>query len=230
MLYQVTKKHNFLPEVRQILFCVVWMFEWCVCVVYKLSFSRLLARHSPLISGFTGPSIPCGQSLQKAPTFFIRYERATEFSAYFLASKCNLVVWCDRIQVMFFFVKTECENITAETLKAIQVSKGCKPLKPVWLFSFVKQRHFLNTYSYGDVSYFIPIVFCCVWITQCLWQIYFGVSYPCNSAFPFFFKATKDPYYLEAGRTILENLNRFARVPCGFAAMKDVRTGSHEDR
>uniref|UniRef100_A0A3P8UY28 alpha-1,2-Mannosidase n=1 Tax=Cynoglossus semilaevis TaxID=244447 RepID=A0A3P8UY28_CYNSE len=46
----------------------------------------------------------------------------------------------------------------------------------------------------------------------------------------FLYKATEDPYYLEAGRTILENLNRFARVPCGFAAMKDVRTGSHEDR
>ncbi|XP_054646143.1 ER degradation-enhancing alpha-mannosidase-like protein 3 isoform X2 [Dunckerocampus dactyliophorus] len=46
----------------------------------------------------------------------------------------------------------------------------------------------------------------------------------------FLYKATGDSYYLEAGRTILDNLNRFARVPCGFAAMKDVRTGSHEDR
>ncbi|XP_029001621.1 ER degradation-enhancing alpha-mannosidase-like protein 3 isoform X2 [Betta splendens] len=46
----------------------------------------------------------------------------------------------------------------------------------------------------------------------------------------FLYKATGDAYYLEAGRTILDNLNRFARVPCGFAAMKDVRTGSHEDR
>ncbi|KAF7664734.1 hypothetical protein LDENG_00167100 [Lucifuga dentata] len=46
----------------------------------------------------------------------------------------------------------------------------------------------------------------------------------------FLYKATGDPYYLEAGRTILDNLNHFARVPCGFAAMKDVRTGSHEDR
>ncbi|XP_059359824.1 ER degradation-enhancing alpha-mannosidase-like protein 3 isoform X2 [Carassius carassius] len=46
----------------------------------------------------------------------------------------------------------------------------------------------------------------------------------------FLYKATRDPYYLEVGRTILENLNRYARVPCGFAAMKDVRTGSHEDR
>uniref|UniRef100_A0A667X6I5 alpha-1,2-Mannosidase n=1 Tax=Myripristis murdjan TaxID=586833 RepID=A0A667X6I5_9TELE len=46
----------------------------------------------------------------------------------------------------------------------------------------------------------------------------------------FLYKATGDPYYLEVGRTVLDNLNRFARVPCGFAAMKDVRTGSHEDR
>lgn len=45
-----------------------------------------------------------------------------------------------------------------------------------------------------------------------------------------YLQATGDPYYLEAGRTIMDNLNRFARVPCGFAAMKDVRTGSHEDR
>uniref|UniRef100_A0A3Q3D958 alpha-1,2-Mannosidase n=1 Tax=Hippocampus comes TaxID=109280 RepID=A0A3Q3D958_HIPCM len=40
----------------------------------------------------------------------------------------------------------------------------------------------------------------------------------------------KMSYYLPTGRTIMDNLNRFARVPCGFAAMKDVRTGSHEDR
>lgn len=43
-------------------------------------------------------------------------------------------------------------------------------------------------------------------------------------------QATGDPYYLEVGRTIIENLNKYARVPCGFAAVKDVRTGSHEDR
>ncbi|XP_068096223.1 ER degradation-enhancing alpha-mannosidase-like protein 3 isoform X2 [Hyperolius riggenbachi] len=46
----------------------------------------------------------------------------------------------------------------------------------------------------------------------------------------FLYKATSDPYYLEVGRTIIENLNKYARVPCGFAAVKDVRTGSHEDR
>lgn len=43
-------------------------------------------------------------------------------------------------------------------------------------------------------------------------------------------QATGDPYYLEVGKTLIENLNKYARVPCGFAAMKDVRTGSHEDR
>uniref|UniRef100_A0A3Q1M3M5 alpha-1,2-Mannosidase n=1 Tax=Bos taurus TaxID=9913 RepID=A0A3Q1M3M5_BOVIN len=46
----------------------------------------------------------------------------------------------------------------------------------------------------------------------------------------FLYKATGDPYYLEVGKTLIENLNKYARVPCGFAAMKDVRTGSHEDR
>ncbi|KAK2084632.1 ER degradation-enhancing alpha-mannosidase-like protein 3, partial [Saguinus oedipus] len=45
----------------------------------------------------------------------------------------------------------------------------------------------------------------------------------------FLYKATGDPYYLEVGKTLIENLNKYARVPCGFAAMKDVRTGSHED-
>lgn len=46
----------------------------------------------------------------------------------------------------------------------------------------------------------------------------------------FSLQATGDPYYLEVGKTLIENLNKYARVPCGFAAMKDVRTGSHEDR
>lgn len=46
----------------------------------------------------------------------------------------------------------------------------------------------------------------------------------------FLHKATGDPYYLEAGRSILESLQKYARVPCGFAAVKDVRTGTHEDR
>ncbi|XP_076822172.1 ER degradation-enhancing alpha-mannosidase-like protein 3 [Clavelina lepadiformis] len=44
------------------------------------------------------------------------------------------------------------------------------------------------------------------------------------------YKATKDPYYLEVGKTIIENLEKKARVKCGFAGIKDVRTFTHEDR
>ncbi|KAG1692971.1 ER degradation-enhancing alpha-mannosidase-like protein 3 [Nymphon striatum] len=46
----------------------------------------------------------------------------------------------------------------------------------------------------------------------------------------FLYKATGDPYYLQAGKNVLLSLEKHARVPCGFAAVKDVRTGSHEDR
>ena len=35
-------------------------------------------------------------------------------------------------------------------------------------------------------------------------------------------------FLLELG--IVNNLQEHARVPCGFAGIKDVRTGSHEDR
>ncbi|XP_037074599.1 ER degradation-enhancing alpha-mannosidase-like protein 3, partial [Pollicipes pollicipes] len=43
-------------------------------------------------------------------------------------------------------------------------------------------------------------------------------------------RATGDPYYLHAGKRVLQSLRRHAWVPCGFAAVKDVRTGQHEDR
>ncbi|XP_013859347.1 ER degradation-enhancing alpha-mannosidase-like protein 3 [Austrofundulus limnaeus] len=46
----------------------------------------------------------------------------------------------------------------------------------------------------------------------------------------YLFKATGDPYYLRVGQSIVEKLNAYARVPCGFAAVQDVRTGTHEDR
>lgn len=46
----------------------------------------------------------------------------------------------------------------------------------------------------------------------------------------FLFKATNDPYYLDVGRKVVENLNKHARVPCGFASIKDVTIGSHEDQ
>ncbi|XP_049786542.1 ER degradation-enhancing alpha-mannosidase-like protein 3 [Schistocerca cancellata] len=46
----------------------------------------------------------------------------------------------------------------------------------------------------------------------------------------FLYRATGDPYYLEVGRSVLRSLQKYARVPCGYAAVKDVRTGLHEDR
>ncbi|KAK3739588.1 hypothetical protein QZH41_011211 [Actinostola sp. cb2023] len=46
----------------------------------------------------------------------------------------------------------------------------------------------------------------------------------------FLYEATGDPYYLEVGKNIVEKINEHARVPCGFAALKDVRTLTHEDR
>ncbi|PSN33488.1 hypothetical protein C0J52_15395 [Blattella germanica] len=46
----------------------------------------------------------------------------------------------------------------------------------------------------------------------------------------FLYRATNDPYYLEVGRNVLKSLQKYARVPCGYAAVKDVRTGMHEDR
>lgn len=45
-----------------------------------------------------------------------------------------------------------------------------------------------------------------------------------------YLKATHDPHYLQVGKLIVENLNKHARVPCGFAALKDVVTGKHEDQ
>lgn len=46
----------------------------------------------------------------------------------------------------------------------------------------------------------------------------------------FLYEATKDPYYLVAGKHVLEALEEHARVPCGFAALKDLRTLAHEDK
>ncbi|XP_067398268.1 ER degradation-enhancing alpha-mannosidase-like protein 3 [Emydura macquarii macquarii] len=46
----------------------------------------------------------------------------------------------------------------------------------------------------------------------------------------FLYQATRDPYYLQVGKSIVESLNEYARVACGFAAVQDVRTGRHEDR
>lgn len=46
----------------------------------------------------------------------------------------------------------------------------------------------------------------------------------------FLYRATKDPYYLEIGKQIVEHLELYCRVPCGYAALSDVKTVKHEDR
>ncbi|PAV55972.1 hypothetical protein WR25_25440 [Diploscapter pachys] len=46
----------------------------------------------------------------------------------------------------------------------------------------------------------------------------------------FLYRATKDPHYLEVAKNIMDSINRYVRVPCGFAGVKDVRTMTHEDR
>ena len=43
-------------------------------------------------------------------------------------------------------------------------------------------------------------------------------------------QATGDPYYLDVGKSIVDKLDQIARVSCGYAAIKDVNTGMHEDR
>lgn len=46
----------------------------------------------------------------------------------------------------------------------------------------------------------------------------------------FLYRATGDHYYLHVGRNVLRSLQTYARVACGYASVKDVRTGAHEDR
>lgn len=36
----------------------------------------------------------------------------------------------------------------------------------------------------------------------------------------FLYKATEDPHYLEVGKKALKALQKYARVPCGFATIK----------
>jgi mannosidase alpha-like ER degradation enhancer 3 len=46
----------------------------------------------------------------------------------------------------------------------------------------------------------------------------------------FLYKATGDSYYLQVGKKALKTLKQYTKVPCGFAAVNDIRTGKHEDR
>uniref|UniRef100_A0A0N5AWZ4 alpha-1,2-Mannosidase n=1 Tax=Syphacia muris TaxID=451379 RepID=A0A0N5AWZ4_9BILA len=44
------------------------------------------------------------------------------------------------------------------------------------------------------------------------------------------YRATKDPYYLRVAKNVMDSLNKYGRVKCGFAGVKDLRTMSQEDR
>ncbi|CAO3689717.1 unnamed protein product [Rhizopus stolonifer] len=46
----------------------------------------------------------------------------------------------------------------------------------------------------------------------------------------YLYSATKDPFYLEVGEMIIQDLNNRTRIPCGFASIADVRSGKLEDR
>ncbi|KAI1715825.1 glycosyl hydrolase family 47 domain-containing protein [Ditylenchus destructor] len=44
------------------------------------------------------------------------------------------------------------------------------------------------------------------------------------------YRATKDPHYLVVAKQVMDSLEENVRTPCGFAAVKDVRTMDHEDQ
>ncbi|KAL0902417.1 hypothetical protein ABMA27_000294 [Loxostege sticticalis] len=46
----------------------------------------------------------------------------------------------------------------------------------------------------------------------------------------FLHRATGDDHYLHVGKAVLKALQQHTRVPCGYAAVNDVRTRLHEDR
>ncbi|GAA37391.2 ER degradation enhancer mannosidase alpha-like 3 [Clonorchis sinensis] len=44
------------------------------------------------------------------------------------------------------------------------------------------------------------------------------------------YRATNDPYYLKVGARVVDDLQNYTRVPCGYAAVEDVRTMNLSDR
>lgn len=72
------------------------------------------------------------------------------------------------------------------------------------------------------------------------YQIASGEPYSGRAGYPlrpeliesamYLYRATKDPYFLEVGRDMLESIEASARTPCGYATIKDVKTHEKEDR
>ncbi|KAJ3159519.1 alpha mannosidase-like protein [Geranomyces michiganensis] len=44
------------------------------------------------------------------------------------------------------------------------------------------------------------------------------------------YQATRDPWYLEVGERFINDFEKMARVPCGFASLADVEARTHDDR
>lgn len=65
-------------------------------------------------------------------------------------------------------------------------------------------------------------------LTAChlYWHVHPCASRLCSCRY----RATGDPFYVEVGRVIMMALEDHTRVPCGFAAIKDVRGFVLEDQ
>lgn len=46
----------------------------------------------------------------------------------------------------------------------------------------------------------------------------------------YLYRATKDDFYLDIGKKMIDQLEKFSRVPCGYAAIADLKTKQKEDR
>jgi hypothetical protein len=46
----------------------------------------------------------------------------------------------------------------------------------------------------------------------------------------YLYKATRDDYYLQIAKKMVNQLERYSRVECGYAAIQDLKTKQHEDR
>lgn len=46
----------------------------------------------------------------------------------------------------------------------------------------------------------------------------------------YLYRATKDDFYLEIGKKMIDQLEKFSRVPCGYAAIANLKTKQKEDR
>lgn len=46
----------------------------------------------------------------------------------------------------------------------------------------------------------------------------------------YLFKATKDDYYVRIAKKMVEQMEKYSRVKCGYAAIADLKTKQHDDR